>query len=309
GAVTLSPDRDVVNLATGTCAVPVRLDPLEARFDLPPGWRRGETLNLPEQVKPGPYELPVTLDRKPALTVTRIHAPHTVPRVLACPALLQVAVIDAALPPCRVAYIGAGRDRVGHWMSRMGLDVVEVDDSTLDDANAMAGFDSIVIGIFALRFRPGLAARMPALHAWTRAGGTLLTLYHRPWDDWDPDTTPPARLEIGQPSLRWRVTDPAAEVTHLAPDHPILTGPNRIGPEDWAGWDKERGLYFAQAWDPAYTPLLAMADPGEDPLHGALLSAEIGAGRHTHCALILHHQMENLVPGAFRLMANLVARR
>ena len=37
------------------------------------------------------------------------------------------------------------------------------------------------------------------------------------------------------------------------------------------------------------------------------LSAEIGKGRHTHTALILHHQMEHQVPGAFRLMANLLA--
>ena len=50
-----------------------------------------------------------------------------------------------------------------------------------------------------------------------------------------------------------------------------------------------------------------MADPGEHPHRGALLSAEVGQGRHTHCALILHHQMEHLVPGAYRLMANLAA--
>ena len=79
-----------------------------------------------------------------------------------------------------------------------------------------------------------------------------------------------------------------------------------IGPDDWAGWDKERGLYFAAEWDAAYQPLLAMSDAGEAPLHGALISAEIGKGRHTHTSLVLHHQLDRLVPGAFRLMANLV---
>jgi hypothetical protein len=149
---------------------------------------------------------------------------------------------------------------------------------------------------------------MPRLHRWVEAGGTLVTLYHRPWDGWDPDTIPPRRLEIGQPSLRWRVTDENAEVTHLAPDHPLLTTPNRIGPEDWAGWQKERGLYFAKSWDDAYTPLLRMGDPGES-LDGGLLSADIGRGRHVHTSLVLHTQMERLVPGAFRLMANLVSPR
>ena len=118
----------------------------------------------------------------------------------------------------------------------------------------------------------------------------------------------PRRLEIGQPSLRWRVTDEAAAVTVLA-EHDVLRAPNVIGPEDWDGWVKERGLYFAKSWDEAYTPLLSMADPGEAPLTGALLVGEIGKGRHVHTSLILHHQMENLVPGAFRLMANLITPR
>jgi len=54
-------------------------------------------------------------------------------------------------------------------------------------------------------------------------------------------------------------------------------------------------------------PLIEMADAGEAPLRGALLSAQIGKGRHSHVSLIVHHQMDNLVPGAFRLMANLVS--
>jgi hypothetical protein len=173
----------------------------------------------------------------------------------------------------------------------------------------LAGFDTLVIGIFALRFRPGLLALMPAIHDWTHNGGTLLTLYHRPWDNWDPQTTAPAPLEIGKPSLRYRVTDEAATVRHLIPDHPLLSTPNRITPQDWQGWVKERGLYFAKSWDAAYQPLLEMADPNEAPHQGALLSAPIGRGQHHHCALILHFQMEALVPGAFRLMANLTAPR
>ena len=49
-----------------------------------------------------------------------------------------------------------------------------------------------------------------------------------------------------------------------------------------------------------------MHDVNEQPLMGALVSAAIGKGRHTHTSLVLHHQLDKLVPGAFRLMANLV---
>jgi len=242
------------------------------------------------------------------MTEQRIAHDHVDPTVYAQPAALSVRVLDVALPQAKVGYIGSGHDAVADWLTALGVDVTALTDDQITSDEALAGFDTIVIGIFALRFRDGLVSEMPRLREWVEQGGTLVTLYHRPWDNWDPDTVPPRKLEIGQPSLRWRVTDAEAEVTHLA-DHPLLSKPNAITAEDWDGWVKERGLYFAKSWDDAYTPLLSMSDPDEAPLTGALLTAEIGKGRHTHCSLVLHHQMAKLVPGAFRLMANLIAPR
>ncbi len=285
----------------------------EAALAVPEGWtstptESGFEVALPADVRPGTYTLGVTLDGAPAARVTQITHDHIAPTARAMPAALRVGVVDVAVPRGRVGYIGGGNDRVGTLLAAMGAEVTDLSDADLTAPGLFAGFDSIVIGIFALRFRPGLAEVMPALHTWVEAGGTLVTLYHRPWDNWDALTTAPRPLEIGQPSLRWRVTDEAAQVTHLV-DHAVLSTPNPIGPEDWRGWVKERGLYFAKSWDAAYTPLLSMADPEEAPLTGALLVADIGKGRHVHSSLILHHQMANLVPGAFRLMANLIAPR
>lgn len=297
-------------------AAPVALQLSDgAALTLPEGWAlhrpvKGEAQHLtsPDQPAPGLWALPVTVAGAPAQTVTRIDYPHTGPRLRAAPAVVRLRVADVALKPAGVGYIGGGNDRVDHWLRAMGANVGVLDDAALNPA-ALTRLDTLVIGIFALRFRPALAGLMPAIHDWVRAGGTLLTLYHRPWDNWDAARTAPAPLEIGKPSLRFRVTDEGAAVRHLAPDHPVLTGPNPIGAPDWDGWVKERGLYFAKSWDAAYTPLLEMADPDEAAHHGALLSADIGAGRHTHCALIVHLQMEALIPGAFRLMANMIAPR
>ncbi len=282
-------------------------------LDLPAGWQAGRTdtgfaLTAPDDVAPGVYSFRALVNGMPGQTVRTITHDHVAPTARARPAEVRVAAVDIAVPEGRVGYIGAGNDRVGHWLAAMGADVTDLSDAELGSDAALDAFGAIVIGIFAMRFRPGLLQAMPRLHRWTEAGGTLVTLYHRPWDNWDPDRVPPKRLEIGQPSLRWRVTDEAAEVTHLA-DHPVLQRPNPIGPSDWAGWVKERGLYFAKSWDSAYVPLLSMADPDEDPLTGSLLVADIGQGRHIHTSLILHHQLENLVPGAFRLMANFIAPR
>jgi LmbE family N-acetylglucosaminyl deacetylase len=307
----IAPDAVFVN-ARDPRATALRLSD-GAAVTPPEGWalasgEGGAALVPPASPAPGLHHLPVTVAGAPAQVATRINHPHTGPLLHCAPAVLRIRIADVALAPARVGYIGGGNDRADHWMRAMGVDVSVLDDAALTPVT-LAGLDTLVIGIFAMKTRQRMAEFMQSVKSWVADGGTLLTLYHRPWDNWNPDTIPPARLEVGQPSLRWRVTDEGAAVTHLAPDHPVLTGPNPIGPDDWAGWVKERGLYFAKSWDAAYTPLLEMADPDEAPHRGALLSADIGAGRHTHCALIVHLQMEALVPGGFRLMANMIAPR
>ncbi|MEP5010463.1 MAG: PIG-L family deacetylase, partial [Roseobacter sp.] len=314
----VSPAARLVNLSQPDQTLTTRVDGVypktaDATILTPEGWRVAGTdgdfsIDLPQHLSAGLYELPVLSGGSPAQTVNTVAYAHVAPTAVSSAAQLRVLALEAQLPDVRVGYVGAGNDRVDYWLSALGMDVTGVTDEMLTSDAALSAFDTIVIGIFALRFRPGLSEAMPALHRWVEAGGTLVTLYHRPWDNWDPDTTPPRHIEIGQPSLRWRVTDETAEVRHLA-EHSIFQTPNQIGPQDWAGWVKERGLYFAKSWDAAYIPLIEMADPEEAPQRGALLVGDVGRGRHVHTSLILHHQMENLVPGAFRLMANLLSKR
>lgn len=252
----------------------------------------------------GRHSLPILVDGAPAYGVTPIAYPHIGKTRFARLLTLDILALNLAVPHTKVGYVGGGSDHVGLWLNRMGANATELDAEAL--AGDLSAYDTIIIGIFAFGLRPDLRAATQKLHRWVEAGGHLVTLYHRPGDGWTPDETPPRTITIGSPSLRWRTTNPAAEVSVLDPAHPLLTGPNRITADDFAGWDKERGLYFASAWDSAYVPLLAMSDAGEKPLTGSLLSAKIGAGRHTHTSLVLHHQLDRLVPGAFRLMANLL---
>jgi len=314
----LSPYPALVNKALACRDISLEhseVSPREALVDVsaPPGWHVTQTetgcrVTAPPDLAPGRYTLGARIDGEAVQTVHRIAYDHVAPTACCVPAVVQVLACDVSLPEARIGYIGGGNDRVDTWLAAMGLRVRTLSDAELFSEVALAEVDAIVIGIFAMRFRRSVVQAMPSLHRWIHRGGTMVTLYHRPWDNWDPETVPPARLEIGQPSLRWRVTDETASVTHLA-QHPILSTPNRIGPADWEGWHKERGLYFAKQWDTAYTPLLSMADPGQAPLTGALLVADLGKGRHIHTSLLLHHQMERLVPGAFRLMANFVSPR
>jgi hypothetical protein len=112
--------------------------------------------------------------------------------------------------------------------------------------------------------------------------------------------------------LQWapravRVTMEDAPVTVLRPAHPLLTTPNRIGASDWAGWVQERSTYMPSVIDKRYTPLLRMNDPDEPANDGALLVAPVGKGRYVYVTLALFRQLPAGVPGAARLLANLVS--
>lgn len=315
----VTPDTAIVNLSRNRRCLHLAVSSVQpeggvASLQVPEEWGVSKTeggffVSLPRDVSEGLYKIGVRVNGQEARTVQPVSYPHTAPRHLSVPAEVTVLVVEAGPAAGNIGYVGAGNDRVDHWLDALGFSVSALTAEDLKNDAVLERLQTIVIGIFAMRFQGGLKDAMPALHRWVERGGTLLTLYHRPWDNWDPETVPPARLEIGQPSLRWRVTDEKAAVSYLDAGHPVLTVPNAIGPDDWNGWHKERGLYFAKSWDPAYQPLLEMADPGEAPHQGALLAGDFGKGRHVHCALILHHQMEKLVPGAFRLLVNLVTPR
>jgi len=316
-SLVLMPDAIIAGLADGGRVWDIESrgiaenDPL--RFDAPAGWQIGPVDNgkwrlaAPARLEPGLTAIEPRIAGRPAMRTTPIDFPHIGHTAFMAPERLKILTLDLALPQdVRIGYVGGGADHIALWLERMGLDVTLMDADAL--ADEFSGFTTIVVGLFAFGLRKDLAAAIPRIHAFVENGGHLVTLYHRPGDGWAPKTTPPRYLKIGSPSLRWRVTNPRAIVTTLLPDHPLLTGPNRIGPQDWDGWDKERGLYFASDFDEAYAPLLSMHDADEQPLKGALISARVGNGRHTHTSLVLHHQLDKLVPGAFRLMANLVQR-
>ena len=167
-------------------------------------------------------------------------------------------------------------------------------------------YDTIVVGIRAFRTRPDLVAANSRLIEYVRNGGHLVMQYHQPGDNWNAQTSAPYFLQIGSPSFNWRVTDEHAEVRVLQPDHPVLNTPNVIGPEDWEGWVKERAVYIPMRWAPEFTPIISMNDAGEQPFEGSLLVAKYGKGTYVYTSMVLYYQLEQNVPGAYRLFVNLI---
>jgi hypothetical protein len=106
---------------------------------------------------------------------------------------------------------------------------------------------------------------------------------------------------------RDRVTDETAEMRFLARDHPVMNFPNIIVPADFDGWVQERGLYFANEWDAAFTPIFSANDQGESPVNGSLLIAKYGEGFFVYSGLSWFRQLPAGVPGAYRIFANLIS--
>ncbi|MBA2746281.1 MAG: hypothetical protein H0U44_08665, partial [Flavisolibacter sp.] len=73
------------------------------------------------------------------------------------------------------------------------------------------------------------------------------------------------------------------------------------------GWVQERSIYHAAAVDPAFTSLIRMNDPGEKSDDGSLIVTKYGKGFFTYTGLVFFRQLPAGVPGAYKLMANLIA--
>ena len=218
-------------------------------------------------------------------------------------ATAAIARFDLALPKLRrVGYVLGAADRVPPYLREVGVPVELLDGAALR-AGDLSRFDAIVVGPRAYESEPALPAANPRLLDYLRGGGLLLVQYQQyPFVE---GHFAPLPFAIARP--HGRITDETAPVVALDPAHPVFHVPNEIGAADWQGWVQERGLYFAQTWDPGYTPLLAATDPGEPEQRGGLLVANIGKGTYVYTGLAFFRQLPAGVAGAYRLFANLLA--
>ena len=246
-------------------------------------------LRVPEGLRPGPQPVRIRLGD---LARARLE-------------LHRVAV--AIAPDLRVGLVEGVDDAARTTLEQLGVDVEVLTEATLP-VRSLDDFDTILVGIRALRHHAAARAEFNRLLAFAESGGRLVVLYHKD-AEFDAELTGqrffPADLPLS--IGRGRVTREDAPVDILDPTSQLLTSPNRITAEDWDGWVQERGLYFPARWADGYRAVLRISDPGEADEDGSLLVAPTGRGQFVYCALALHRQLKNLHPGACRLFANLVS--
>ncbi len=238
-------------------------------------------------------------------SVVMVDYPHIEPAPLIEPAELWVSYFPVRVAEgLRVGYVqgpGAG-DLTG--LADLGVDVEALVPEDLR-SGSLDRFTTILVGIRAYETRDDLVASNQRLLDFARDGGTVVVQYNQ-YAFANGDFAP-YPVEMARPHDR--VTDPDAEVTFLDPGHRALTAPNPLSASDFEGWVQERGLYFLNRWDDRYTPLLRMADPGEEPNSGSLVVARVGEGAYVYTGLALFRQLPRGLPGAFRILANLISLR
>ncbi len=274
-------------------------------FDIP---RRGERqaisfdVTIPAKTKAGSYQINARamIGEAVGTSAMRVIAyPHIQTHRFYRRATTDAKIIDLKTAPVKVGYLAGSGDRVPDAIRQMGFNLEMISESELANGQ-LSRFDVIVVGIRAYQVRPDIVANNKRLLDFANAGGTLIVQYQLP--AYAGQNLAPFPHQMGP-----RTSDENAEVKIVAPEHPIFNFPNKIAGTDFAGWVQERNLYNFSTMDPKYIGLLETHDANEAENKGGLVIADVGKGKYIYCSYSLFRQLPAGVPGAYRLLANMLS--
>ena len=233
---------------------------------------------------------------------TEIAYDHIPTQVIFGNAELKCIKIDAQIKEGEIAYIKGVEDAVPAAITQLGFEVKIFEVSELAGIN-LSQYQSVVLGIRIYNVHPELRNFDAKLFEYAKNGGNVVMQYNTA----SRRKTAPSFGPVPFALTRKRVTQEDAEVTFLAPNHPILNTPNKITKADFDNWVQERGLYFAGNWDKSFTPLFSWHDKGEENQEGALIVTQYGKGQFIYTGISFFRELPNGVEGAYRLFANILS--
>jgi LmbE family N-acetylglucosaminyl deacetylase len=203
----------------------------------------------------------------------------------------------------KIGYIVGAGDKVPEALEQMGFEVNRLNQKEISK-NPLDKFDAIIVGVRAYNTLDWLPNYYDKLMKYVENGGNLIVQYNTS------NFISNVRSKIGPYDFtisRNRITDENATVTFLKPEHPALNFPNKINQDDFKGWIQERSIYDAIDTTGKFEKIFAMNDPGEKPDDGSLVIAKYGRGYFTYTGIVFFRELPAGVPGAYRLLANLIA--
>ena len=321
---------DEIFLFTGNSAKPVSVKLISnkdnaggiLRLQVPDGWkvepesyeysisRKGKEKDFTFNVSPPEGQTESTLQavaEENGNVITRgvvtIDYPHIPIQTLFPPAQAKLLRLDIKKTINNIGYIMGSGDMIPEYLRQLGYSVKLLSDAELDTSD-LSRFDAIVTGIRAYNTRERLVQNQTRLMNYVKNGGTMVVQYNTT-ANLEIDNIGPYPFSLSHD----RITVEEAPITFVNPELPVLNYPNKITRDDFTGWVQERGLYFADKWDPGYQVVLSGNDPGEQPLAGGMLYANYGKGVYIYTGYSWFRQIPAGVPGAFRFFVNMISAK
>ncbi|MBL7831002.1 MAG: PIG-L family deacetylase [Saprospiraceae bacterium] len=217
------------------------------------------------------------------------------------PAYARLIREDIKCKPVKIAYLPGPGDKVPEALLQLGINVQIIKPENLTSEN-LSKFNVLITGIRAYNTVTLLGVKRNELLKFMEEGGTIINQYNTNYDLVTKEIGPyPFNITKG------RVTDENAPMFMQNVENPILNQPNKIDARDFDAWVQERGLYFVSTEDQHYKNLIKTNDPGEAFQEGSLIYCPYGKGHYVYCALSLFRQLPAGVPGAYKLLANMLS--
>lgn len=252
---------------------------------------------------PGTFKVKANVGNKVhSQSLIRLDYGHIPIQTLLYPAEAKLVNININLAGKNIGYIPGAGDGVAKALQQVGYSVTELSDEEITNGK-LTRFDAIVVGVRAYNINERMRNYYPKLMAYVKEGGNLVLQYNtNNWISSVKSEMGPFPFSIS----RERVTDENAPIVFTDNNSPLIKTPNLLTESDFQNWVQERGIYFASDLAPEYQAPFSMKDPGEKDQKGSLIVAPYGKGNFVYTGLALFRQLPAGVPGAYRLMANIL---
>ena len=267
------------------------------------GWNHFK-VELPSKISNGIFNLnigdvppsPMGVAFKPSYPEKHtISYPHIGTHYMYTPAQSTLTVLDLNKKRIKVGYIEGAGDLMDETLESVDYEVVRITEETPELWDEV---DAILVGIRAFNTEAWLMESEERIKSFVANGGNFVVTY----------TTAgrsgmalplPVPLTIG----RDRVTEEEAPVA--LKESVLMQRPNALSAADFEQWVQERGLYFPSAYE-GYTTVLSIAESTGTVYENSTVVASYGKGSVIYTGLSLFRELPKGVPGALRLLQNIL---
>ncbi len=224
-----------------------------------------------------------------------ISYPHIGTHYSYTPAQATLTVLNLNKKRIKVGYIEGAGDLMDETLESVGYEVVRITEETPELWDEV---DAVLVGIRAFNTEAWLMESEERIKSFVANGGNFVVTY----------TTAgrsgmalplPVPLTVG----RDRVTEEEAPVALKELD--LLQQPNALSEADFEQWVQERGLYFPSEYE-GYTTALSITESTGTVYENSTVVAEYGKGSVIYTGLSLFRELPKGVPGALRLLQNIL---